>query len=990
MASDGSVLIETRIDTGNVRRDVQNVNRELDNIGSNMGRVSRDMRNTFGTELAGMSRDVTRGYSQISAESRRMTAEMSAAFKAQKSGLGGVYDEQIKIEYGYFKLAQASATWTGSTKDMIAQAKALGAAQKAANDAAINSNRLAMMGMLETIGVMQNMTTQAQRISDTYKNMANPIYNVNRAGLALADTMNRVANNGSSAQLALELLGPTASMKDLNNTIAMINQGVMRMQMVTIAAAASCVLAYSQLWKAAKGPDPKTVYAAQEQALAEYQQAVEERTQAIMESWNLFEKVQLKSTSAEQLTANLQEQVNILENWKNNLTTIAERAGQEFSNYLAQMGPQSAAEIQAIATMSEPELQNYVNLWQQKMSLARTQSENELEQLKASTDQKIKELQDSLTPLGLAWEELKNTFVSAIQPMVEAFGMIMTPLVEMVNKFFELVEAFNQANPTLALFIQGTMMLIPALTLLLSPLAIGIGMFKGFRAAMSAVWMIIGPLVTGLAAMSGTVLIVAAAVMGFILVITYLWNTNEQFKNAVINAWNYIKEQALLIWTALKDEIIIPIWTAVSTFLQEIWTTIQTFWDENGQQILEATRNVWNFISEVVRVAMDVINAIMQVVWPIIVALVESTWGAIKGLISGALDVILGFVKFFSALFTGDWEGMWEAVKQIWNGALEALWGYLQLFGIGKVLKFLGKFVDDIIKWFKKLWGTSKQIWNNALTEIWFFFSSKFEAISNFAKSIGNSIKSTFSDMWNNVKSLFSDGVKAAYNFVKDGFNQMLDFVKDLGKKFYNAGKDVIQGLIDGMKSMAKNAVAAVKDIGNGIVEGVKSFFSIHSPSRVMYGFGEFVTEGLANGIFDMKDYAVKAAVSMSQQILNAFKPLKDDIEIGGLVLGDNKFNMDSVQDEYAKLTLPSSQDMINSYLNVPQVEPSVKQVRIVEDKPRTNNAQQPQDKQPQQPPVIVMDKRVVGEVLSSEIDEVNQRKSSRYAQFSPTTVPSF
>ncbi|HHB1876719.1 TPA: tail length tape measure protein [Bacillus cereus] len=695
----------------------------------------------------------------------------------------------------------------------MSEVQKAGKAQKAAADAAINANRLAMMGMLQTIGYMKNMTTQATRIRENYARMGNPLYTINSAGLRAADALNRMANAGNASVLALKMLGPTAGMKDLKNMTMMINQGLMRFQMVALGAAVTAGLFYAALFKAAKGPDPSEIYKQQEEALTAYRDAVQERTTEIMNAWNLFEEVQMKKTSGKKLMSNLEEQVGILGRWKDNLASIAQRAGSEFANYLAQMGPQSAEEVKAISKMTDPELQKYVGLWKEKMSLARAQATTELQGLKEETDKKIKELQDSLTPLGLAWERMKGAFVTAIQPMVDAFGMLMTPIVNFAAKFFELVTAFNQAHPTIALIIQAIIMLVPALTLLLSPLAIGIGLWNGMLAAWSSIWMLIGPLVTGLAAMSATVWVVSAAIVGLVAGLIYLWNTSEGFRNAVVTGWQMIQTTAMTVWNFILNGVLIPIWTAMTTYFQQILLQIQTWWTENGTMIMQAAQNVWNFVLSVIQTVMPIIVSIMQVLWPIIKEIVIGTWEAIKNVINGSLNIILGIINFFSALFTGNWSKMWDAVKQIWNGALELLWGWLQLWGAGKILGWLGKFAGDIVKPFVKFWNDIKRVWNDALAEIYVFFGSKLESISSYASSWGGMIKNFFGDLWQSIVDGVSSKLDGLVTAVKTILDNVVSFITGLGQTFFNAGRGLIEMMANGIKSAASWVTDAVGDL---------------------------------------------------------------------------------------------------------------------------------------------------------------------------------
>ncbi|HDR3493886.1 TPA: tail length tape measure protein [Bacillus wiedmannii] len=783
--ADGRVEIDTRLETGNIRRDVQRVNNELSHIGDGVVDAARGLTDEVGARYDSLGRRIRYAYRGTSEEARRMYSEMRSAHYQQAIAMRGVKDQMIGAQYQYFKLAQASKNYTGTTREFMSEVQKAGKAQKAAADAAINANRLAMMGMLQTIGYMQNMTTQATRIRENYARMANPLYTINSAGLRAADGLNRLANAGNASVLALKMLGPTASMKDLRNMTMMITQGLMRFQMVALGAAVTAGLFYAALFKAAKGPDPSEIYKQQEEALTAYRDAVQQRTTEIMNAWSLFEEVQMKKTSGKKLMQNLEEQVGILGRWKDNLASIAQRAGSEFANYLAQMGPQSAEEVKAISKMTEPELQKYVGLWKEKMSLARSQATTELQGLKEETDRKIKELQDSLTPLGLAWERMKGAFVTAIQPMVDAFGMLMTPIVNFAAKMFELITLFNQAHPTLALIIQSIIMLVPALTLLLSPLAIGIGLWNGMLAAWNAIWMLIGPLITGLAAMSATVWVVAAAIVGLVAGFIYLWNTSDGFRNAIIATWEIIKTATAAAWNYILNGVLIPIWNAIVSFGQQLFGQLKEFWQQNGDNIMQIAEAVWSFVKANVINHVTTMVAAVKTVFFVLQSVVQSVWGAIKQIISGALDVILGVIGVFVNVLTGDWEGAWESVKQISSGAWEMMKGTMRL-GADAVL--------GIIKGLGKAFGGVFEDIANS-----FYNAGKgfMEMLMKGLESMKNKVTSTISDIAGSIRDFLpfspaktgplsdldhldfggpiSDSIKLAFPQVSGLMSQLLD-----------------------------------------------------------------------------------------------------------------------------------------------------------------------------------------------------------------------
>ncbi|QEL88485.1 phage tail protein [Bacillus mycoides] len=420
--ADGRVNIDTRLETGNVRNDVQRVNTELGRIGNNMGRTAAGMRNemgrgmqgmvgdseyyarqyrrAYGNEIGGLMGDIGGSYRHMSAEARGMMMEMQQGFHAQRMAMLPFKEDQIKATYGFYQMAQGSREFQGTNQAFIGQANEIGKAMKASQDAQINGNRLAMMGILQTIGAMNAMSSAASKTTKNLDAMKNPLYNTARPALALVDSLDRVARSGSAAQIALELHGPQASMKTLTDETMRLNTILMGLPFLAIGVGASMMFMYGGLHKANMEMDPK--YA---------------------------------------------------ETFKNMLEKITE----------------------------------------------------------------------------------------ALKPMRDAFTAVMVPIYKFVTKLAELTIAFNEAHPVMARFIQGTIMLVPALMALLLPLSLGVGYFRGLRAILFALRPIIMPVVTAFATMSAPVWITAAAIAGLTVGLTHFYKTNEKFKGFVDGTVSAVK-----------------------------------------------------------------------------------------------------------------------------------------------------------------------------------------------------------------------------------------------------------------------------------------------------------------------------------------------------------------------------------------------------------------------------------------------------------------
>lgn len=138
-------------------------------------------------------------------------------------------------------------------------------------------------------------------------------------------------------------------------------------------------------------------YVAEYEALtAKYTKAVDDRTTAITNFAGIFDEVKLsEDVSGDQLLSNLEQQNNVLVNWMDNLGKLAERGLDEgLLAELQKMGPKSAAEIAALNTLSNEQLQQYTALWKNKSSLARQQAIGELEGMRLDTANQIILLQE--------------------------------------------------------------------------------------------------------------------------------------------------------------------------------------------------------------------------------------------------------------------------------------------------------------------------------------------------------------------------------------------------------------------------------------------------------------------------------------------------------------------------------------------------------------------------------------------------------------------
>lgn len=210
---------------------------------------SKTMRN-FDRGMNGALDRVAKSTQAVSDKTLEMAQSMGAAYKDMKSKMDVFKVEQMAVEYQFLKLGQSTDKYAGKTNEFMGEIVKLGKTQKTITDNMVKNNEIARVSFYETVGGILNRSTQSEKIAQNLDRMNNPIYNLSRGSLQVAQGLEQMALKGNAAVLALKQLGPTANMKDLRDMTTMINRGIVRMQalqMVFAIIVAGMVIGLSKL-----------------------------------------------------------------------------------------------------------------------------------------------------------------------------------------------------------------------------------------------------------------------------------------------------------------------------------------------------------------------------------------------------------------------------------------------------------------------------------------------------------------------------------------------------------------------------------------------------------------------------------------------------------------------------------------------------------------------------------------------------------------------
>ncbi|WP_239740707.1 terminase [Mammaliicoccus sp. P-M59] len=398
-----------------------------------------------------------------------------------------------------------------------------------------------------------------------------------------------------------------------------------------------------------------------------------------------------------------------------------------------------------------------------------------------------------------------------------------------------------------------------------------------------------GAIVGALGAISAPVWIVIGVITALIGVITYLWKTNEDFRNAVTNAWNTIKDK---VGEAINGLV---------TWFQELWSNIQSTLKpimpllqqvgEIAQQVLGAT-----FVG-----AIQLLMLVFNQLWTV----TQVVWQAIGGIIMAAVQLITGIFTAFMQLLSGDFSGAWLTLQTTISNVMDTIWSTIQsiwttisnfFFSIyntilgttisswsemwsfisgklssilGSVISYFGQILSNIISYMSQVLANIISTWNSIVSNITNYLAN---AVSAVITGMSNMLSNVVNGMVNIVNAAINGMVNfvgAITDGISNAVNAALSFVGD----FISAGTDLIMGMVQGVKNAAGALVDAAVSTVQDAVSAAKSALKINSPSKVFAEIGMWSVIGMVKGIEGHRGSAISSTERLANSISNAFNP---------------------------------------------------------------------------------------------------------------------
>lgn len=468
---------------------------------------------------------------------------------------------------------------------------------------------------------------------------------------------------------------------------------------------------------------------------------------------------------------------------------------------------------------------------------------------------------------------------SQIQELSIAFGEILMPTIrDVTSKVQGFIDKLNKLSPAQKEQIAKIALVVAAigpLLVVIGKLIKSIGTVMTWAPKIVSTCKSIGLAITGV---SSPVLAVVAAIAVLVGAFVYLWNTNEEFREAVTEIWNQlttafndfsdgIVERLNDLGFNFEDigDVLFAIWDTfcntiaplvigqfqfiadtVSFVFNTILSVLDIFiglftgdWDQFCDGIKNLFKGLWDFATSIINNAIKTMLSLIDTflgwfgtsisdIYDFIASIFSTAWEFIKGIfttaydfIKGIIDTVVGVFKVAYDLISGFASACWEFIK----GVFSAVFGWFDEYVIQPVISIFATCWDAIS-------GLASGCWEG--------IKSVFSAISGWINDyVIQPVTSFFSTMWEGLTS----GASSAWEGIKSVFNAVTGFFSEVFGKAWNAVKDifctggkVFMGIVDGIAD-------AFKGIVNTLIDGINTIVAV--PFNAI--------NGMLNAIHDVK-----------------------------------------------------------------------------------------------------------------------------------------
>ena len=418
--------------------------------------------------------------------------------------------------------------------------------------------------------------------------------------------------------------------------------------------------------------------------------------------------------------------------------------------------------------------------------------------------EKQAELQEAFGEIGGSITEVKNAMLEQLAPTIS----------DIAGKFSDFISGLDISQ--IGEIIQGVIPVIQTLAPIILGAVAAVKAFTIAQAALNAV-MNANPFV-----------LIVTIIATLIASIITLWTTNEEFRNAVKDIWDGIKNAFKNAWEKIKE-----IWEPVGEFFQ----------------------NVWDKISTVFSVVKDVLSGDFS-----------GAWEGIKEVFD-----LGGWGEYF--------EGLWDDVKEAFANV--KTW----FKNVGRnLLKGIWNGIDDKIEWLKgkvkgvvdtiKGWFTSKEGFDEHSPSKWAQKVGEFvsQGLANGIEDGAEDVKKSAEELAAETYKTLADWAEEQINVEEVSLREQLDIWRAIKDQFVKDSEEFASAeekIFDVRKQLLEENTALEKEYQDALKSRADEIFSIYdlfaNVPEIQAVSGETLIENL-QGQIDSIEHFYDSVAELSQR----------------------------------------------------------------------------------------------------------------------------
>lgn len=313
--------------------------------------------------------------------------------------------------------------------------------------------------------------------------------------------------------------------------------------------------------------------------------------------------------------------------------------------------------------------------------------------------------------------------------------------------------------------------------------------------------------------LSSPIGIAVAAIAALVAGIVVLWNTNEGFRDAVMNVWQAVQD---FVGNAIQ---------AIGDFFTNLGASISQLPQMFADWLNNVIATVTGWVSDMASKAADAGSQFVSNV----VDFVQNLPYNIGYLLGTVIGTVVSWVaEMASNAASAGAQFVTNAVNFIQNLP-------------SNIASFLSNAISNVISWASNMASNASRAGSQ-------FLSNAINFVSQLPGRVASFLSSVISNLGSWAGQMASRGAEGARNM----FNAVVNGLASLPGRVLSIGSDIVHGIWNGISGAAGWLAGKVSSFASGILDGMKNALGIHSPSRLFRDqVGKYIAQGIGEGFTD-------------------------------------------------------------------------------------------------------------------------------------------